>query len=122
MSNSITPPDQDPTSDDQSATPQGQGESAIPHDQDPTPSDQEQKEQPAPPEPEPIRWPKTVKPIEPKNSKQLAGDLGVSLRVFRQYYKAIKAKVGERVGHMFSRKQVFMFYDHYGYPHGYFND
>ena len=97
--------------------------SITPSEQGRMPSDHKRKEHPAPPQPQLIiRWPKTIKPIKPRNSKQLAGDLGISLRVLRQYYKAIKDKVGERIGYMFSRKQVFIFYDHYGFPDGYFDN
>ncbi|MEJ1240768.1 hypothetical protein WBG78_21665 [Chryseolinea sp. T2] len=124
MSNSITLPDKNPALNDQQTTCHEPAlpKSAAPEDQGPMPSDYERNKQPGPPHPQLIRWPKTIKPIQPRNSKQLAEDLGISLRVLRQYYQAIKDKVGERIGHMFSRKQVFIFYDHYGFPDGYFEN
>ena len=51
-----------------------------------------------------------------KTPKQIAASYGISLSVFRRWMKAIEHKIGNRVGHFFSIKQMLQIYDHFGRP------
>lgn len=110
MLNSITPPDENDVPQDKKPD--------IPQDKNPnTPPDKApdtpQGEKPE----EPRLWklnPKVA--VEPRNMKELAADFGVSLRIARNYIKSIADKIGERVGNTWSKKQVTIAYNHFGYP------
>lgn len=57
--------------------------------------------------------------LKSKSPKELAAESGISVRVLRARIKVIKDKIGARVGHLFSIKQVIIYYQEYGHPGGY---
>jgi hypothetical protein len=107
MTNPITPPDKNPE------TPIVQNLDAAPGT---LPDPPLEKTPVKKPEDEYVYKLNPKEEVKPRNMKQLADDLGVSLRVARKYIKSIAHKIGERASQMFSRKQVTIVYEHFGYP------